>query len=187
MMTRGVRKTPLAARLKAVYGSPDNMDAFVGIVAERHLPGSELGELQNAIVTKQFLALRDADRFFYGNDPALEMIKQQYGIDFRQNLGDTIAANTDIPRADMNDNVFLVKDEQIPAGTTCSVTYHVDSTWDHAQQVSVKITNLSRRRSTAGRSPGGSRPDRPSRSSGTARRPARAARWSPSATPVGTR
>jgi len=143
MMTRGVRKTPLAARLKAVYGSPDNMDAFVGIVAERHLPGSELGELQNAIVTKQFLALRDADRFFYGNDPALEMIKQQYGIDFRQNLGDTIAANTDIPRADMNDNVFLVKDEQIPAGTTCSVTYHVDSTWDHAQQVSVKITNLS--------------------------------------------
>jgi hypothetical protein len=47
----GLRGSTLAARLKALYGSPDNMDSFVGMVCEPHLPGSELGELQNAIWT----------------------------------------------------------------------------------------------------------------------------------------
>src|SRR5439155_27384433 len=57
--TKGRRRTPLAARLKAVYGSVDKVDAFVGMVAERHLGGTELGELQRTIWRKQFQALRD--------------------------------------------------------------------------------------------------------------------------------
>src|SRR5256885_605118 len=142
MMTRGTRKTPLAARLKAVYGSVDNVDAFVGMVAEAHVNGSELGELQQAMWAQQFLALRDGDRVFYGNDPGLSLIKSQYGIDFHHSLADIIAANTDIPKSDMNDNVFLVADGNLPAAA-CSVSYHVDSTWSGAFQVSLKITNLS--------------------------------------------
>jgi hypothetical protein len=35
-VTRGERRTPLAARLKAVYGSVDRVDAFVGMIAEPH-------------------------------------------------------------------------------------------------------------------------------------------------------
>src|SRR5439155_12623560 len=62
-----LRASPLAARLKALYGSVDNVDVFVGMVCEPHLPGSELGQLQNAIWKKQFVALRDGDRFFYAN------------------------------------------------------------------------------------------------------------------------
>ena len=34
----GVRRTTLAARLKAIYGSVDKLDAFVGMVSEKHLP-----------------------------------------------------------------------------------------------------------------------------------------------------
>jgi hypothetical protein len=140
--TRDTRRSPLAARLKAVYGSVDNVDAFVGMVAERHMPGSELGELQQAMWQKQFAALRDGDRFFYGNDPGLSLIKQQYGIDFHHSLADIIAANTDIPKADLNDNVFLTPDDDLPAAT-CSIAYHLDDAWTGAFQVSLKITNLS--------------------------------------------
>jgi Animal haem peroxidase len=103
----GVRRTTDAARLKAIYGSVDNLDAFVGMLAEPHLPGCELGELQLAIWTQQFLALRDGDRFFYVNAPGLSDIRHRYGIDFRNSLGDLIAWNTDIPRSALADNVFL--------------------------------------------------------------------------------
>ena len=44
-----VRRTTLAARLKAVYGSVDKVDAFTGMVAEAHVRGTEFGELQLAI------------------------------------------------------------------------------------------------------------------------------------------
>src|SRR5438093_587735 len=78
-----VRRTTLAARLKAVYGDVDRLDAFVGMVSERHVKHTEFGELQLAIWTKQFTALRDGDRFFYRNDPVLRVIYQAFGIDYR--------------------------------------------------------------------------------------------------------
>jgi len=99
----GVRRSTLAARLKALYGSVDKLDAFVGIVAERHVPGSELGELQRAIFKRQFEALRDGDRFFYLNDPELATIKRRYGICFRHTLADVIRMNTG---AAVQDDVF---------------------------------------------------------------------------------
>src|SRR2546428_114576 len=67
----GVRRTTLAARLKAIYGSVDKLDAFVGMVSERHVAGTEFGALQLAMWKKQFEAVRDGDRFFYQNDPRL--------------------------------------------------------------------------------------------------------------------
>ena len=108
----GVRRTPLAARLKAIYGSVDRVDAFVGMVAEAHEPGSDLGELQRAIWAEQFQSLRDGDRFFYGNDPGLRRIKDLYALDYRVSLGDVIALNTDIPREELADNVFVLQPEE---------------------------------------------------------------------------
>ena len=102
----GVRRTPLAARLKAVYGTVAAMDAFTGMLAEPHRPGAEFGELQLAIWRRQFQALRDGDRFHYLNDPGLSRIRWQYGIDYRHDLGDLIALNTDIPRSALPPNVF---------------------------------------------------------------------------------
>jgi Animal haem peroxidase len=102
----GERRTPTAARLKAIYGDVSTMDVFVGMVAEPRVPGSELGELQLAIWKRQFEALRDGDRFFYRNDPVLTMIQQRFGIDYRHDLGDLIALNTDVPRSRLASNVF---------------------------------------------------------------------------------
>ncbi len=104
---QGIRRTTTAARLRATYGSVNNLDAFTGMVAEPHVAGTEFGELQLAMWRRQFQALRDGDRFFYGNDPNLNLIRLVYGIDFRRNLGDIIALNTDIPRAELEPNVFL--------------------------------------------------------------------------------
>jgi hypothetical protein len=101
---RGVRRTTLAARLKAIYGSVDRVDAFVGMVSERHGAGSELGELQAAIWKRQFEALRDGDRFFYAWDPQLVAIGALYDVDYRHTLAEIIRLNT---AAVVPDNVFL--------------------------------------------------------------------------------
>ena len=93
--SRASARTTLAARLKALYGSVDKVDAFVGMVAEQHVAGTEFGPLQLAIWKQQFAALRDGDRFFYLNDPALGRIDDRYGITYRHTLAQIVELNTD--------------------------------------------------------------------------------------------
>ena len=100
----GVRRSSLAARLKALYGSTDAVDAFVGLVSEPHMAGTELGELQLAVWKKQFTSLRDGDRFFFASDPALPIIERAYGISLLS-LTDIIKANAD---ADAGAHPFVV-------------------------------------------------------------------------------
>ena len=100
----GVRRTTLAARLKAIYGDTDKLDSFVGMLSERHVRGTEFGELQLAMWTQQFRALRDGDRFFYLNDPYLREIERLFGISYKRTLGQIIEQNAGI---DVQDNVFV--------------------------------------------------------------------------------
>ncbi|MDQ2694599.1 MAG: peroxiredoxin [Pseudomonadota bacterium] len=53
----------------AYGGNIDNIDLFIGMLAEDHLPGASVGELLAHILADQFRRARDADRFFYLNDP----------------------------------------------------------------------------------------------------------------------
>jgi peroxidase len=105
----GIRRTTLAARLKAIYGSVDKVDAFVGMVSEPHVAGSELGPLQLAIWKRQFEALRDGDRFFYENDPFLARIQQIFGITYKHTLAELINLNTG---ATVEPNVFIAAAEE---------------------------------------------------------------------------
>ena len=98
-----VRRTTLAARLRALYGDIEKLDAFTGMVSERHVLGTEFGELQLAIWKQQFQALRDGDRFYYLNDPALALIERDYGISARHTLAQVIEANSEV---DVRDDVF---------------------------------------------------------------------------------
>ena len=59
------------------------------------------------IWSRQFEALRDGDRFFYGNDPALEAIRRRYGITYKHTLADLILRDSDAEPADVTANVFL--------------------------------------------------------------------------------
>jgi hypothetical protein len=101
-----VRRATLAAQLAAIYGTVDRLDAFVGMLAEQHFPGTEFGELQLAIWTRQFEALRDGDRFFYLNDPSLQIIEKRYGVGYRHTLAQVIEMNSNV--TGLQDDVFRI-------------------------------------------------------------------------------
>jgi hypothetical protein len=58
----------LQATYAAIYGSIDNVDLFMGGLAEPHAPGANVGPTFQAIIGNQFLRLRSGDRFFWQNE-----------------------------------------------------------------------------------------------------------------------
>ncbi len=66
----------LQSELKQIYGNVNNVELFVGLMGENHLPGSSLGQTEQAILAKQFEALRDGDRYFYENADPPSLINQ---------------------------------------------------------------------------------------------------------------
>ena len=59
--------TVLQGKLRDLYGSVDKIDLWVGVLAEKHLPGASVGATARAIIADQFTRLRDGDRFWYQN------------------------------------------------------------------------------------------------------------------------
>jgi peroxidase len=96
----------IRAKLKALYGSVDNIDPFVGALAEDHLPGASVGPTILASVGNQFQRLRDGDRFFYTTDTLLQSAAVRRIVDIHQvTLSQIIRWNTNITR--IQDNVFF--------------------------------------------------------------------------------
>jgi len=63
--------TSLQQRLASVYGGDvDNIDPWVGGLAEDHVGEAAVGELFATIIATQFTNLRDGDRLFYQSDVA---------------------------------------------------------------------------------------------------------------------
>jgi hypothetical protein len=58
-------KPELAKKLKDLYLDIDNIDLWVGGLAEEHVRDGALGETFASIVREQFERVRDGDRFFY--------------------------------------------------------------------------------------------------------------------------
>ncbi|MFH1301459.1 MAG: peroxidase family protein, partial [Planctomycetota bacterium] len=91
----------VAARLEQLYGTVDNIDLWVGGLAEDHLPGSSMGVTFSMIIIDQFQRLRDGDRFWYENvfsGKALHEINNT-------TLADVIERNSDI--SGLQENVFF--------------------------------------------------------------------------------
>jgi len=65
--TQITSNTARAATLAQLYGSVDDVDAWVGILAEDHVAGSSLGATASAVLRDQFTRLRDGDRYWYQN------------------------------------------------------------------------------------------------------------------------
>jgi peroxidase len=61
------KDTAVQAKLQQLYGSVNNIDVFVGALAEDHVAGADVGPLTKAVLVDQFTRLRDGDRFFYLN------------------------------------------------------------------------------------------------------------------------
>ena len=110
-----ITNSPDEARvLEQVYGGDiDNIDPWVGMLAEYHMPNALFGELIMTILERQFQLLRDGDRFYFENDPDLSHDEKELirSTTFR----DVIMKNTDIKL--MQQNVFVaMPHSQIPNG-----------------------------------------------------------------------
>ncbi len=93
----------LQDELKSLYGSVDNIDLWVGGLAEDHMKGSSLGTTFTAILVDQFQRLRNGDRYWYQNQfsgKALADIQ-------RTKLSEIIERNTALTT--IQDNAFFFK------------------------------------------------------------------------------
>ena len=88
--------------LASLYGSVDNIDAWIGGLVEDHVAGALVGELVYTVLTDQFECLRDGDRLWYERvfSPADVATLE------RTTLANVIRRNADIDD-EIPDNVFL--------------------------------------------------------------------------------
>lgn len=89
--------------LREVYGSVDNIDAWVGLLAEDHVIGGSIGPTLKEILKMQFGRLRDCDFFFYERDNFLSRGTKNMINEIR--LSDIILMNTNLE--EINEHVFF--------------------------------------------------------------------------------
>ncbi|MGK7893362.1 MAG: peroxidase family protein, partial [Xenococcus sp. (in: cyanobacteria)] len=94
----------LSKQLADVYGSVDQVDLWVGGLAEQQAPGALVGETFQKIIADQFTRLRDGDRFWYGSDHYLKPFDDL--IDINYTLSAVIKDNSSF--TDIHKNAFLV-------------------------------------------------------------------------------
>lgn len=91
-------------RLEQAYGNINNVDAWVGALAEDHISREVLmGELLFTILKTQFENLRDGDPNWYQN---LFSTASQRAVE-KQTLAKVIARNTELNRKDLQANVLV--------------------------------------------------------------------------------
>ena len=99
--------------LASAYSSVDDIDPWVGFLAEYHMPDALFGQTIMLIMSRQFQLLRDGDRFYFENDPVLT--QDEKGIIRNTSFRDLITRNTSITL--MQDNVFeALAYNNIPTG-----------------------------------------------------------------------
>lgn len=91
------------AILESLYDSVDNIDPWVGALAENHVEGTSVGPLVLAALVDQFTRLRDGDSFFYMGDDYLWSDEVSAIVDFDElKLMDIVAWNTGMKNSPMN-------------------------------------------------------------------------------------
>ncbi|TWT92784.1 peroxidase family protein [Stieleria varia] len=95
----------LQDELSRLYGDVNDIDLWVGLMAEDHLSDSSVGELTAAIIADQFGRSRDGDRFYFENifsGDELRFISET-------TLADVIERNTQLDG--LQANVFFMQSE----------------------------------------------------------------------------
>ena len=91
----------LQTKLRQLYGTVDNLDLWVGALAEDHLPGSSVGPTNARIIVDQFQRIRNGDRFWYQNAFSGQLLRD---ID-NTRLSDILKLNTKM--VNIQQNVFV--------------------------------------------------------------------------------
>ena len=109
----------LQAKFASAYATIDDVEAWVGMIAEKHQRNALVGPTMIAVLKEQFVRLRDGDRFWYESylDPANLQIVQ------KTKLADIIRRNTVIT-TELPNQVF-----RVPTPTPTPDT-HLARGWD---------------------------------------------------------
>jgi peroxidase len=91
----------LQSKMEKLFGSVDNIDAWVGMLAEDHVRGSSVGITSQRIIADQFERLRDGDRFWFERVFSGRQLAELQ----RTTLEDVIERNTGI--TSLQENVFF--------------------------------------------------------------------------------
>lgn len=103
---------------KAYDNSIDDVEAFVGMLAEDRIPGSGMGRTVAAVWREEFTRLRDGDQFFYLNTRKLPSLLRARFRDFEQMLlrrsldtfRQVLTRNSNLTVADLpTGNVFQIR------------------------------------------------------------------------------
>ncbi len=93
----------LQAQLQQLYGSVNNIDLWVGGLAEDHVAGGSVGPLFTRIISNQFQRIRDGDRLWFENQfSGTALFRLEHTT-----LEQIIARNT--ANTDLQDDVFFFK------------------------------------------------------------------------------
>jgi hypothetical protein len=93
------------AKLQSLYHTVDNVDLWVGALAEDHVAGSSTGPLVRRIIADQFERVRDGDRFWFSRVFSGGLLSTIQST----TLGDIIERNTGTNN--LQNNVFFLKAE----------------------------------------------------------------------------
>ncbi len=97
--------------LQSNYSNVNDIDPWVGMLAEQNMPNALFGQTVRAFLHLQFTAIRDGDRFYYENDDVLSETEK---VAIRATtMRDVVMRNTGIKL--MQDNVF----EAMPMQEIC--------------------------------------------------------------------
>jgi hypothetical protein len=93
----------LQQKLELLYGNVDNIDLWVGLLAEDHVDGASVGELTGTIIAEQFERTRDGDRFYFENVFTGSELRALSNT----SLADVIQRNTNVEG--LQENVFFMQ------------------------------------------------------------------------------
>ncbi|MGK7936322.1 MAG: peroxidase family protein [Xenococcaceae cyanobacterium] len=100
--------TQLAKALSNVYDSVEDVDLWVGGLAEVEINGGLVGETFSTIIRDQFTRLAAGDRFFFAHDLHLNSLENIFALDLANTkLSNIIRQNSSITT--IQDHAFLVE------------------------------------------------------------------------------
>ena len=97
------KDVPTQQALEAAYGDVNDIDLWVGGLAEDHVRGASVGPLLSRILVDQFTRLRDGDRFWYQRDLSTRELRDVQGT----SLADIVRMNTET--RNLQANVFFFR------------------------------------------------------------------------------
>ncbi|XP_060115618.1 myeloperoxidase-like [Heteronotia binoei] len=124
----------LAKKFTELYGTPDNIDIWIGAMAEPFVPNGRVGPLLACLIGKQFRNTRDGDRFWWEN-PGVFTPQQRHVVS-GLSLSRIICDNTHIKEVPMD----IFKRNQYPRDfVNCTQVMGLDlSAWKEENDVGMK-------------------------------------------------